>query len=146
MSKKYQLPAFLDGIVSQEKYLRWLSRKAVAHRRSDAKRKKAGSLSTLESYKMAIHAAVIKSGGHCFYTGEFMEWDKISTYDNALSAATGILYKRAFARLPSVDHLNPETNDAFVICSWQANDSKNDMNHEDFISFCKKIIAKHEQN
>jgi hypothetical protein len=59
MSKKYPLPDFLQGKVTQATYVRWLGRKSIAHKKRDKRR--GNSEAVNESYKMAIHAATTES-------------------------------------------------------------------------------------
>jgi hypothetical protein len=137
-TRKYQVPIAL-GIL-QLKYERWLSRKAVAHVRRDKRR---GNVSAVtEAYKIAIHKAVLASNGEDFYTGECLDWTLISKYDNASSMAGRRKYKSSFALLPTVDHLGDGTGSPeFVICGWRTNDAKNDLNYEQFLELCDKVVA-----
>jgi len=67
-SKKYPLPPFLTGRCSPEKkYYDWLEGRALAHVRRD--RKRGHVAATREAYMIAIHNAVLKSGGVDDYTG-----------------------------------------------------------------------------
>ena len=52
MTKKYQRPKFLDKIITQEAYEKWLHRKAVAHVRRD--RNRGNNSAIAEEYKIAI--------------------------------------------------------------------------------------------
>jgi hypothetical protein len=66
--KKYPLPSFLTGIITQEAYDRWLSRRSIAHVKRDKKR---GNTTVInEAYKKAIHLATVDSAGLDEYTGE----------------------------------------------------------------------------
>jgi hypothetical protein len=52
----FELPSFLDNIVTREAYVRWLQRKAEAHIKRDRKRRNtSGSVS---QYKRAIHLSL----------------------------------------------------------------------------------------
>ena len=119
MPKKYILPPFLSDKTNQDVYERWLRRKAQAHVRRDRKR---GNNSAIgESYREAIHSAVIDSAGHDAYTGEVLDWSLISQYDNDESKENGRHYKRGFALLPTVDHVGDGMGAAnFKICGWRA--------------------------
>jgi|SRR6516164_7973536 len=105
--RKYGLPEFLKGVVSQDRYERWLHRKAVAHVRRD--RKSGTRSATNENYKLAIHEAVRGSNGVDAYTGETLDWSLISKYDNTESEQAGRKYKKGFALLPTVDHKGDRT-------------------------------------
>ena len=143
MSKKFALPAFLRGQVSQEAYTRWLGRKAAAHVKRD--RLRSTHEITGSHYRQQIHAAVCESGGIDFYTGETLAWDKLSTYCNAESKAGRSAYKAGFALLPTADHvLLDDGRYDFVICGWRTNDAKNDLCHAEFLNLCRQVIGHHE--
>lgn len=138
----YPLPAFLNEVMTRERYARWLHHKAAAHVKRD--RKRVTWPVTVSAYKTAIHAAVEASGGLDFYTGERLRWELISTYDNAESKAGRSVYKAGFALLPSVDHVSGEGDGYdFVICGWRTNDSKHDMSLADFVVLCRRVVAHH---
>lgn len=61
MPRKYQRPKFLNEIISQELYEKWLQRKSQAHYRRDKKR--GNTTASGAEYKMAIHEAVKECGG-----------------------------------------------------------------------------------
>lgn len=137
--RKYELPEFLTGTVTQAQYERWLHRKAVAHVRRD--RKRGNQSATIAEYKIEIHRAVIESKGQDCYTGENLDWSLISTYENERSKSGGRRYKATFALLPTVDHVSdgrgpPE----FKICSWRTNDAKHDLTLPEFLEVCEKVI------
>lgn len=137
--RKYELPAFLVGTVTQDKYERWVRHKARAHVRRD--RKRGNPSATNEQYNLAIHRAVIESEGHDFYTGERLDWSLISTYENDRSESNGRRYKATFALLPTVDHVNDGTGPAdFKICSWRTNSAKSDLTLPEFLELCEKVI------
>ena len=139
MVETYKLPEFLTGRIEKPTYVKWLARKASTHAKRD--RSRLGRTISVQSYKQAIHNAVETSKGVDWYTGEILEWEKISSYDNALAKKHRSNYKASLALLPTVDHvLNSEGNYDFVICSWRTNDSKNDLSLAEFISLCKKVI------
>lgn len=139
-SRKYQLPPDLAPLVEQLKYERWLDRKANAHVKRD--RKRGNSSATGSEYKAAIHKAVSLSGGLDAYTGEKLDWSLLSQYNNENSKAQGRLYKKKFALLPTVDHVDDGLGPAnFKICAWRTNDAKNDLSHEELIELSKKIIG-----
>ncbi len=142
MLKKYQLPSFLLGEVSQEVYERWLRRKAQAHVKRD--RRRGNETAIGEAYRSAIHSAVVESGGRDAYTGEKLDWSLISQYNNDDSQENGRHYKRGFALLPTVDHVVDGTGPAdFKICGWRTNDSKNDLEMPEFLALCQAVLEHH---
>ena len=137
MPKRYALPSFLSGQVTQEVYERWLRRKPQAHVRRD--RRRGNKTSIGEAYRVGIHSAVMESGGRDTYTGEELNWSLISQYDNDESKENGRRYKHDFALLPTVDHVDDGMGAAnFKICSWRTNDSKNDLEHNGY------VVTKHD--
>jgi hypothetical protein len=48
-----------------------------------------------------------------------------------------------FRLLPTVDHLDHKhtKKPRFQICSWEVNDSKSDLTHDEFIRLCRRITA-----
>jgi len=141
---KYELPKFLDGRVSHDSYRRWLHRKAQAHVIRDRKRNHAP---TVAGYKAQIHEAVCASSGLDWYTGQRLEWEKISTWDNDLALAGRAEFKGGFVLLPTVDHVLGEDGAyTFVICAWRTNDAKSDMSVHDFIEFCRMVIRHHDRD
>ena len=139
MPKKYVLPPFVSGVVSQETYERWLRRKARAHVKRDRCRGNESASGT--AYREAIHSAVLESRGCDAYTGESLQWELISQYDNDESMKNGRHYKKGFALLPTVDHVGDGMGPAnFKICGWRTNDAKNDLNLSEFISVCQAVL------
>ena len=107
MVETYKLPEFLNGRIEKPTYVKWLARKASTHAKRD--RSRLGRTISVQSYKQAIHNAVETSKGVDWYTGEILEWEKISSYDNALAKKHRSNYKASLALLPTVDHvLNSE--------------------------------------
>ena len=141
-TESYELPSFLVERISREKYRRWLQRKASTHAKRDRKRSPTPII--LSIYKRKIHDAVCASEGVDWYTGEKLEWEKISTYSNEDSKANRSKYKAGLVLLPTVDHVAGE-NEAydFVICGWRTNDAKNDLNPQEFLNLCRMVIARH---
>jgi hypothetical protein len=139
LSQRYELPSFLEGIVSRESYVRWLSRKAQAHARRDRKR---GNINAaIESYKREIHRAVLASDGKDQYTGLRLDWSLISQYKNDESKQGRRVYKTRFALLPTVDHVGDGLGEpSFKICSWRVNDAKSDLSHDEFVELCRQVV------
>jgi hypothetical protein len=137
--RKYPLPLFLEGICDQAKYFRWLKRAASRHLKRD--RYRGNTVSTAESYRLAIHNAVHDHGELDFYTGEKLNWSLICTYNNDESKAKRRKYKELFALMPSVDHVGDGTGAAdFKICAWRTNDAKNDLAYSDFVELCRLVL------
>lgn len=137
--KKYQLISPLSETVDQAVYEKWLSRKARAHVKRD--RERGNKTANVAEYKVEIHRAVLECNGLDEYTQERLDWSLISKYDNEQSKLHGRNYKKLFAMLPSVDHVDDGLGEAnFKICSWQTNDAKNDLAYNEFVELCKKIV------
>jgi hypothetical protein len=140
MPKKYALPNFLASRCSQAVYERWLRAKAAAHVKRD--RKRGNPMAVGETYRVAIHAAVVASAGNDYYTGEPLDWERISTYCNDESKARRREYKRELALLPTVDHVGDGLGAPdFRICAWRTNDCKNDLTADELLAFCRRIVG-----
>jgi hypothetical protein len=140
MVRKYPLPPFLTGIITQEAYDRWLSRRSIAHVKRDKKRGNTTAIN--EAYKKAIHLAAVASDGHDYYTGEPLDWYLLSKYNNGESKKDRRKYKSLFYLLPTVDHVDDglaEPN--FKICGWRTNDAKADLTHAELEAFCRRVLA-----
>jgi hypothetical protein len=139
MPKKYQLPPFLLGQITQEVYEHWLRAKAQAHVKRD--RHRGNGIAIGKVYRVAIHSAVMKSGGRDAYTGEELDWSIISKYNNDESQEKRREYKHLFALLPTVDHVDNGMGAAdFKICSWRTNDAKSDLELPAFLTLCQLVL------
>src|SRR5215213_5971868 len=135
----FELPQFLDGVVTREAYVRWLQRKAGAHVIRD--RNRGNGSASVSEYKRVIHNAVCASLGRDAYTSEQLDWHLISTYDNDESKQGRRSYKARFALLPTVDHIGDGTGPAdFKICGWRTNDAKGDLALEEFVALCARVL------
>ena len=137
--RKYQRPDFLSEDLTQAGYEKWLRRIAAAHVKRD--RKRGNDTAIGEAYRLAIHSAVVHSGGFDHYTGERLHWSLVSTYSNDKSQAGGRSYKAGFALLPTVDHVGDGLGEAdFKICAWRTNDAKSDLTHDEFVALCRRVV------
>jgi hypothetical protein len=137
--KKYQLPEFLVGVITQERYERWLQRKSIAHVRRDRRRGN-GSAKNVE-YKAAIHDAITKSGGLDAYTKERLDWTLLGKWNNEEAKKRGRHHKREFYLLPSLDHTGDgRGKPEFKICAMLTNDVKSDLSYEELLNFCERLL------
>jgi hypothetical protein len=139
---KYPLPDFLKGKCTQSFYSKWLANKADDLMNRDMKHDKPymHGISLME-YRRKIHEAVIETGLYDPYTGDELRWDLIGTWDADRIPADSGKYKKKYALMPTVDHIDPEaTTLELEICSWQVNDCKSDFNPADFAAFCVKVV------
>ena len=142
LTETFPLPDFLKARVEHADYVDWLSKKANAHAKRDKKREHTNPI--VSEYRQAIHEAVIACEGKDVYTGEELEWEKMGKYRNEDSAAGTHKYKAGFALLPTIDHVEASSKTApFKICGWRTNDAKHDLNIEEFLALCVKVL-KHE--
>ncbi len=140
MARKYELPDFLEDVLTQAEYDRWLHRKAAAHVRRD--RRRGNKAATNQLYKIAIHTEVTASGGCDAYTGEKLDWHLMGQYDNEKSKKGKRSYKARFGLLPTADHVNDGRGPAdFRICAWRTNDAKSDPPLEEFIALCERVVT-----
>ena len=134
---KYPLPQCLQGIegLTEAAFRRWLGRKASAHVRRDRDPRRNRKNVAVGAYKERIYAAVEKSNGRDHFTGGKLRWDLVSQWNNEEAHQGGALYRKGFWDLPSVDH----DGDAFRICSWRMNDSKNDQTIAEFLELADAV-------
>jgi hypothetical protein len=143
VSKKYPLPAFLEGRVTIETYEKWLEKRGNQVYIRDLKRKKPYALnSSVSFYKGKIHKAVTERGSVDPYTGEPLKWELIGIGYNLKPEKMLGAFNKEFYLLPTVDHIDPEAKELELeICSWLVNTCKNLLNPSDFLDLCKKIVA-----
>lgn len=138
--RKHQLPAFLESVVPEAVYFRWLAHRADAHVRRDRKRFANGAMGA--AYRKAIHEAVVASDGRDDYTGEKLDWTLICKYTNDESRLGRHHYKTGFALLPTVDHVDASLSSvSFKVCAWRTNDAKNDMPVGVFLNLCARVLT-----
>ena len=90
---------------------------------------------------------ISESNGRDAYTNEVLYWNLLSKYNNEDSKKYKREYKKRFALLPSVDHVNDGLGKPkFKICSWRTNDSKNDLRYDESIELCRKVLTMAECN
>lgn len=141
MPRRFPLPQCLTGKCSQEEYTHWLYGKAKAHVKRD--RKRGNRVCSTDTYRCSIHAAVCDGGDNDAFTGEPLRWDLIRKYDNTHSKAGRRGYKKQFALLPTVDHLDEGLGEPkFAICGWRTNDCKGDLTVEELASFCEIFLGR----
>ncbi len=150
--RKYQHPKFLsdshithkDKELIQADYEKWLQRRAQSHAKQDKKilqdQEKNTKTVVVKEYKAKIHQAVCKCQGKDAYTGEVLDWYLLSKWNNEDAKKFKRNYKKKFALLPTVDHVDELGVANFKICAWRTNDAKNDLSLNELIDFCKKII------
>jgi hypothetical protein len=118
-------------------YPGWVQRKAVSICKRDQKRHGHGDV---QQYRLAIHGAVVASKGYDHWTGEWLAWNLIGTYDTREATAGGGEHKRKFALLPSVDQRSPGPEPNFVICAWRSHDVMADMTPAELLHFCQMVV------
>lgn len=140
MEIKYELPRFLEGVLTRKEYADWLRKKARQHAIRDSRRWEKDI--SKADYKWAIHAAVRCSDGQDYYTGEPLKWCLIGKYNSREAQAKGSMYRRDFALLPTVDHEDPlSQKPAFRICGLRTNDCKSDLTISELKDWCEKFLG-----
>jgi hypothetical protein len=136
----YALPSFLQGIVTQTDYVRWLNQKCDSMRQRDLKLKRPyASENPRMAYKQKIHQAVLDNGQFDPYTGEKLDWKLISKQKSLKKYGYVNDFLNTFALLPAVDHIGSDTLE-FEICSWIVNEAKSCMDPDEFVGLCKKVV------
>jgi hypothetical protein len=74
------------------------------------------------------------------YTGDVLLWELIGEWDPN-EARGNRDYAKKFALLPTVDHIDPASDVLeFEICSWKINMCKGNLNPQDFIELCRRVV------
>ena len=137
----YELPPFLEGVLTRQEYVHWLQRRSKRHVVKDRGRWNDPSLSNA-GYKIAIHKAVLDSGGTDFYTGEELDWALLrpGVYDSKVKYDRD--RRREFRLRPAVDHLDAEPTSAptLVICADRTNRCKSDLTVAEMRVFCRRFL------
>ena len=130
--------------ISFDKFSKWVMKKGYSLYQRDRKRAKVEFKYTYTDYHSKICDAIqnIPNAGEDCYTGEKLAWDLIGQYDNSKAKQGGKKYKRKFALMPTLDHINAEAKPEFVICSWRMNDAKNDLSEFAFTKLCIRFLRK----
>jgi hypothetical protein len=137
----YPLPDCCTGQCTRQEYDRWLTIKAATLLDRDKKRGMPyASGATKSVYKEKLHAAIIAGGKDDPYTGDPLRWDLISKWDTSRTHEAG--YKKLFALMPTADHVRPDADVLeFAICSWEINDAKSDLDPDEFVALCTKVVV-----
>ena len=135
---------------AQSKFSVWVQRKAAALWERDKKKLVARGTLIPETndnekranYRQAIYKAIVDmKENKCPYTGKVLRWNLIGEWKNDNAKKEGKTYKKKFENLPTVDHKNAEPVPDFVICSWVANDAKNDLPYDEFVDLCRVVVT-----
>jgi hypothetical protein len=137
---KYEVPPFLQGIVTHKFYSHWLLKKAGRLWEIDKQEKRPFVAQASQGmYKAKLQAAILETGLCDPYTGDALRWDLIGTWDDTKSHDPAM--KKEYLLLPTADHTDPDKLD-FEICSWLINMCKSHLNREDFLGLCGTVAGK----
>ena len=135
-----------DITISFEEFYDWVMKKGYSLYQRDLNRTKGKSkfTYTYTDYRKEICKAIQDAPNACedYYTGEKLNWNLIGQYNNSEAKQGGKTYKRKFALMPTVDHINAEAKPEFVICSWRMNDAKNDLSECGFMKLCIRFLRR----
>jgi hypothetical protein len=143
VAQVYFAPSFLDGVITDAQYRTWLTRKAKYIIAEDRERRRpCVKGATARLYKELIHKAVCEAGQFDPFTGAALQWELVCTWDDTTDKNIDEATFRRFALLPTVDHVDPCSEDIrFEICSWLVNRSKNNLTADEYVALCGKIVA-----
>ena len=137
----WSAPAWVG--LSDEDYSDLIRKKAVAVTRRDKRR---DGKYTVKQAIEAINQAFHRCNGFDPYDGSKLNPKLLGEYKNEDAKAEGAAHKRRFAMLPTVDHVKAEPVADFEIVSWQTNDAKGDMQPEEFIAYCRRVVQMADQH
>lgn len=128
--------------ISGTEFHDWVMKKGYSLYQRDLKRTNKEFNYDYNDYRQKICEAIKKTPyvGKDYYTGEKLDWNLIGKYQNSDAKQNGKAYKRKFALMPTVDHINAEAKPEFVICSWRMNDAKNDLSECGFTKLCIRFL------
>ena len=143
-----RLKKHTDITISSREFYDWVMKKGYSLYQRDLNRAKDKSeftdtyTYTYTHYRKEICKAIqdAPNAGEDYYTGEKLNWNLIGQYNNSDAKQGGKDYKREFALMPTVDHINAEAKPEFVICSWRMNDAKNDLSECEFTKLCISFL------
>ncbi len=136
----YFPPDFTKGKCTGRQYRKWL----INHTRnlyySDVNLKRPYALnSSWGSYCHMMNDAA-QLGRFDPYTGEELAWEEIGAWDSHC-ASDNLEYFNKFRLLPTVDHIDPAADVLeFEICSWKINLCKGNLNPQEFVELCKRVV------
>ena len=132
----YQAPKWI--MLANDTYKKILNRKAVSLTKRDKRR--GGSYQVKEAMN-AIHLAFQNCQGSDPYDGMPLESQLLEIEDRAIQRITEIACKRQFRRMPTVAHITAEPVAQFEIVSRQTYDAKEGYGSEEFIDYCRAVVA-----
>jgi hypothetical protein len=138
---KYFLPDFLTGRITLAAYKKWLDGRAgKLYVRDRALGRPFALHGSKELYKQMIHQAVLAGGMFDPFTGAALQWELIGMWASS-GKEDDNTDERKFRLLPSVDHIDPASDVLHLeICSWLINSCKGNMNPQEFIQFCARVV------
>jgi len=143
MVPNYELPGYLIGVCTPAAYRKWLNTRAKQEYDRDLKLKRPCALHSSKAlYKQSIHEAVCASDGKDPFTGEKLQWDRVNTWSSVARVPRTANQEKEFSLLPTVDHIDPDSDTVgFEICSWLVNDSKGELSAQEYVEYCRLVVA-----
>jgi hypothetical protein len=137
----YLLPGYLEGRCSQVLFRKWVDWIAEERLVRDRKIKRPYAIEGhMLLYKQVIYKASLV-GEFDPFTGEFLLWELIGQWDPAKRSPDAVNFKK-FALLPTVDHIDPASDILQMeICSWKINTCKGNLNPQEFVELCRRVIG-----
>lgn len=89
-------------------------------------------------YCRVLHAAVRRSEGLDYYTGEVLDWSLIATLSPKPTGRKDMV--RCGGR-PSVDHYAGPGYPDYKLCRADTNHAKAYLGHGSFVALCRKVVA-----
>jgi hypothetical protein len=138
--KRWLLPGYMQGRCTLDQFRRWIFSHAAQILSRDKKLLRPYALDgCMELYKQIIYEAA-QNAVYDPFTGELLQWELINRWDPRKKTPSGHSV-RDFRLLPTADHVDPASDVLDIeICSWFMNDCKGNLNPQEFIAICRKVV------
>ena len=136
----YFLPDYLEGRCVLAEFRKWMFMKAETLLVRDRRINRPYAVNgRMLLYKKMLYEASLH-GEFDPFTGEALQWELIRTWDPTKKDPDATNFKK-YALLPTADHIDPASDILRLeICSWKSNACKGNLNPQEFVDLCKRVV------
>jgi hypothetical protein len=136
----YFPPDFAKGKCTVRQFRKWLKDRTRTLYCRDVELKRPYALNSSWSTYTHMMNDAAQHGQFDPYTGVELTWEEIDTWNPDLARGNRE-YAKAFALMPTIDHIDPAADVLeFEICSWKINSCKGNLNPQEFVDLCKRVV------